>query len=181
MCVRLLFASVGRERFQCGELLFQPHLLYNHTNTSINVTSPSSSSSSSSSAAAAAAVSTLPGLATAIYNSVVSCEFDLRSYLFGNIVLCGGASLTHNLSKRLQIQLQHYTSLPTTTTINTVASTQLLLPRSRIRIVAPDDRDTSVWVGGSILASLSSFNNWVSKQEWEETGGAIVHRKCGRI
>ena len=37
----------------------------------------------------------------------------------------------------------------------------------------------SVWIGGSILASLSTFQQmWISKQEYDESGPAIVHRKC---
>ena len=37
----------------------------------------------------------------------------------------------------------------------------------------------SVWIGGSILASLSTFQQmWISKQEYDECGPSIVHRKC---
>ena len=37
----------------------------------------------------------------------------------------------------------------------------------------------SVWIGGSILASLSTFQQmWISKQEYDESGPSIVHRKC---
>ncbi|CAA6656449.1 unnamed protein product [Spirodela intermedia] len=36
----------------------------------------------------------------------------------------------------------------------------------------PPERKYSVWIGGSILASLSTF------QQYEESGPAIVHRKC---
>ena len=41
------------------------------------------------------------------------------------------------------------------------------------------ERKFSTWIGGSILASLGSFQQmWMSKQEDEEHGVAIVHRKC---
>merc|ERR1719410_276569 len=41
------------------------------------------------------------------------------------------------------------------------------------------ERKYSVWIGGSILASLSTFQQmWISKQEYDECGPAIVHRKC---
>lgn len=50
---------------------------------------------------------------------------------------------------------------------------------SSVQIIAPADRTYSTWVGGSILASLSTFQTkWISKQEYEETGPSIVHRKC---
>ncbi len=49
----------------------------------------------------------------------------------------------------------------------------------RIMIIAPPERKYSAWIGGSILASLSTFKQmWISQQEYEETGPSIVHRKC---
>jgi actin beta/gamma 1 len=46
-----------------------------------------------------------------------------------------------------------------------------------VRIVAPPERKYSVWIGGSILSSLSTFQNmWCTKQEYDESGPAIVHR-----
>ncbi len=49
----------------------------------------------------------------------------------------------------------------------------------KINVTAPPERMFVVWIGGSILASLSSFSvMWITKQEYEEHGKAIVHRKC---
>jgi len=49
----------------------------------------------------------------------------------------------------------------------------------KIKIIAPPERKYSVWIGGSILASLSTFQQmWISKQESDESGPSIVHRKC---
>ena len=43
---------------------------------------------------------------------------------------------------------------------------------SRLRLVR-------AWIGGSILSSLSTFQQmWISKQEYDESGPSIVHRKC---
>ena len=51
--------------------------------------------------------------------------------------------------------------------------------RLQVKIVAPPERKYSVWIGGSILASLSTFQNlWVSKQEYDESGPGIVHRSA---
>jgi actin-related protein len=48
-----------------------------------------------------------------------------------------------------------------------------------IKVVAPPERKYSAWIGGSILASLSTFPDiWISKAEYDESGPAIVHRKC---
>nr|KAG5710476.1 hypothetical protein BaRGS_022294 [Batillaria attramentaria] len=49
----------------------------------------------------------------------------------------------------------------------------------KVKVIAPPERKYSVWIGGSILASLSTFQQmWISKQEYDESGPAIVHRKC---
>ncbi len=50
---------------------------------------------------------------------------------------------------------------------------------TQIKIIAPPERKYSVWIGGSILASLSTFQQmWISKEEYDESGPSIVHRKC---
>jgi len=49
----------------------------------------------------------------------------------------------------------------------------------KIKIIAPPERKYSVWIGGSILASLSTFQTmWITKAEYDESGPSIVHRKC---
>ena len=41
----------------------------------------------------------------------------------------------------------------------------------KIKIIAPLERKYSVWIGGSILSSLSTFQSmWVKKEEYEESG-----------
>ncbi|KAL0002933.1 hypothetical protein SO802_016714 [Lithocarpus litseifolius] len=41
----------------------------------------------------------------------------------------------------------------------------------KIKVVAPPERKYSVWIGGSILASLSTFQQmWIAKAEYDESG-----------
>ncbi len=48
-------------------------------------------------------------------------------------------------------------------------------------MTSPSDRKYSVWIGGSILSSLSTFQSmWITKAEYDESGPQIVHRKCSR-
>jgi actin len=50
---------------------------------------------------------------------------------------------------------------------------------AKVKVVAPPERKFSVWIGGSILTSLSTFQGmWISKEEYDESGPDIVHRKC---
>jgi actin, other eukaryote len=53
-----------------------------------------------------------------------------------------------------------------------------LAPSSvRVKVAAPPERKYSVWIGGSILASLTTFQGlWCTKQEYDESGPGIVHR-----
>lgn len=40
------------------------------------------------------------------------------------------------------------------------------------------ERKFSVWLGGSILGCLGSFHQlWMSKQEYEESGASLIHRR----
>eukprot|EP01083_Nonionella_stella_P220768 789504_1 len=49
----------------------------------------------------------------------------------------------------------------------------------KYNIIAPPERKYSTWIGGSILSSLSTFEEmWIKPSEYDETGPTIVHRKC---
>lgn len=49
----------------------------------------------------------------------------------------------------------------------------------KVKVEAAEERKYSVWMGGSVLSSLSTFQEmWITKQEYDEAGPAIVHRKC---
>ncbi|XP_075263082.1 actin-3-like [Convolutriloba macropyga] len=96
------------------------------------------------------------------YNSIQKCDLDIRRDLFTNMVLSGGTTMFPGLAGRLSNELLSLNG-----------------ERARVKVIAPDERKYSVWVGGSILASLTSFEQmWISKDEYDEGGSDIVHRKC---
>jgi len=102
------------------------------------------------------------GLPELIMNSIFACDVDMRSTLLGNILLCGGTSMFPGFADRLQKEV-----------------TALAPASARIKIIAPPERKYSTWIGGSILASLSTFQGqWISKEEYDESGPSVVHRKC---
>jgi len=102
------------------------------------------------------------GIHECTYNSIMKCDVDIRKDLYGNIVLSGGTTMFPGIADRMQKEL-----------VNLAPST------IKIKILAPPERKYSVWIGGSILASLSTFGEmWISKEEYDESGPAIVHRKC---
>ncbi|EOB11770.1 Actin-11 [Nosema bombycis CQ1] len=97
-----------------------------------------------------------------IFDSIKACDVDIRKDLYSNIVLSGGSTLFPNVAVRLDKEIKALA--PTTVKIN---------------VVSPPERKYSVWIGGSIVASLSTFQEmWVSKEEYREYGPYIVHRKC---
>jgi len=102
------------------------------------------------------------GVHVLTYNSIMKCDIDIRKDLYGNIVLSGGSTMFNNIDKRMQHEI-------------TAKAPQSM----KVKIVAPPERKYSVWIGGSILASLSTFEEmWVTKEEYDESGPSIVHRKC---
>jgi len=57
--------------------------------------------------------------------------------------------------------------------------TDLAPATMKVKVIAPPERKYSVWIGGSILSSLSTFKTlWINKAEYDEAGPSIVHRKC---
>lgn len=45
-------------------------------------------------------------------------------------------------------------------------------------VIAPAERAHAAWLGGSILASLAVVGQmWITKEEYDENGPLIVHRK----
>jgi len=94
--------------------------------------------------------------------SIAACDIDIRKDLHGNIILSGGTSLFPNLETRMQRDIDEVT------------------PQSvQTRIIAPPERKYSVWIGGSILSSLSTFRQmWISRADFEECGAGVVHKKC---
>jgi len=102
------------------------------------------------------------GIHQTTYDSIMKCDVDIRKDLYGNIVLSGGTTMFDFIADRMEKEIKN------------------LAPASmKVKIVAPPERKYSVWIGGSILASLSTFQTmWISKSEYDESGPGIVHRKC---
>ncbi|XP_061183420.1 actin-3-like [Saccostrea echinata] len=102
------------------------------------------------------------GIHETTYNSIMKCDVDIRKELYANTVLSGGSTMYPGIADRMQKEI-----------------TALAPSSVKVRIIAPPERKYSVWIGGSILASLSTFQQmWISKQEYDESGPSIVHRKC---
>jgi len=102
------------------------------------------------------------GIHESAYNAIMRCDIDIRKDLYANTVLSGGTTMFPGIADRMQKEIS-----------------SLAPPTMKIKIIAPPERKYSVWIGGSILASLSTFQSmWITKAEYDESGPSIVHRKC---
>ncbi|CEP61843.1 actin-related protein 1 LALA0_S04e01970g [Lachancea lanzarotensis] len=92
------------------------------------------------------------GVAELCNQSILKVDLDLRSSLYSNVVLSGGSTLFPGFGDRLLNELR----------IKCGSS-------NKIKIFAPPERKHSTWIGGSILAGLSTFEKiWITKAEWQE-------------
>ena len=104
------------------------------------------------------------GIHKTCYNSIMKCDIDIRRDLYANTILSGGSTMFPGIANQMQKEITIILLAPPTIKVNTIA---------------PPESKYSAWIGGSILASLSAFQHmWISKQEYDESGPAIVHCKC---
>ncbi|XP_072897518.1 actin-6-like isoform X5 [Hemitrygon akajei] len=103
-----------------------------------------------------------PGIDKLCFNAIMKCDIDLRRDLYANVILAGGSSLFPGIDERMLKEL-----------------TKMVPTGTPVKVCAPAERKNSVWIGGSILSSLSAFRQmWVTDCEYKEVGANIVHRKC---
>jgi len=102
------------------------------------------------------------GIHKLTHNSIMKCDVDIRRDLWANLVCSGGTTMFDGLADRLKKEVE-----------------DLAPSGNTIKVIAPPERKYSVWIGGSILSSLSTFEEmWVTSAEYDESGPGIVHRKC---
>ncbi|KAJ7376453.1 hypothetical protein OS493_034730, partial [Desmophyllum pertusum] len=78
-----------------------------------------------------------PGIHVYTYYSIMNCDVDIRKDLYANTVLSGGSTMFPGIADRMQKEI-----------------IALAPATMKIKIIAPPERKYSVWIGGSILASL---------------------------
>ena len=96
-----------------------------------------------------------------VAQGIMSVDQDLRKTMWEGLHLVGGCAACPGVGERL------------------VKGLRERAPRhARIKVSRPKDLTGQVFVGGSILASLSAMKGmWVDKKEWEEVGEGCVRRR----
>lgn len=104
-----------------------------------------------------------PGLPTLAFQALQRVPATLRRRLADTVVLAGGSTLFPGFTERLEMELEAqclrhgYGAL-------------------KPRLVAKPGRGTAVWTGGSMVASLRSFQcHWMTRTMYQECGSRLVH------
>jgi actin-related protein len=101
------------------------------------------------------------GIHESLINSLIKCHEIIRQELYSNIVLCGGTSMLEGFSRRIDNELY-------------------LKTNSRIdyKVFSFPERKILTWIGGSLLGSLSTFQEqFISKSNYEEYGSNIMMQR----
>eukprot|EP01083_Nonionella_stella_P314194 1130931_1 len=158
--------SIDTERFQCIEPLFDPKL--------VGVDSG--------------------GIHQVLYDTVMGCDADIHMDLFENIVLAGGNTMFDGIADRLKHEMSQMVLIKkylvdgylrtyhrekskmfSIDVIDLMTKYAATIPS----VIAPPERKYSSWIGGSILTSLSTFEEmWITGAEYDEFGPSIVNKKC---
>uniref|UniRef100_A0A7S1C5V8 Actin n=1 Tax=Bicosoecida sp. CB-2014 TaxID=1486930 RepID=A0A7S1C5V8_9STRA len=102
------------------------------------------------------------GVHMQVYNAIQKCDIDIRRDLYSHVVLSGGTTMFDGFQARMQSEIAKRAPAGV-----------------KVRVIAPPERKYAVWIGGSVLSSLSTFEQmWITKAEYDESGPSIVHRKC---
>lgn len=141
--------EIGADRFKTPDILFNPPLAQ---------TIPGMENF-------AETASSVRGLPQMVIESINKCDVDIRRELYSSILLAGGSASMQQLKERLEKDLLEESP-----------------QAARVKVLASGnatERRFSVWIGGSILASLGSFQQmWFSKSEYDEHGASYIQRKC---
>ena len=96
-----------------------------------------------------------------IHLSLQQCEPDTRRELLSNVLLYGGTATLPGLDARLEAEL-----------VDVVPSSM------HVGVHRAYEPAWASWQGGSILASLTAFQQmWVTRQEYNESGPPCIMRK----
>jgi len=91
------------------------------------------------------------GVHEVTFNSIMKCDVDIRKDLYNNIVLSGGTTMFPGIADRMNKEI-----------------TALAPSSMKIKVVAPPERKYSVWIGGSILASMEGFqDHWITREKYD--------------
>eukprot|EP01084_Bolivina_argentea_P181488 313445_1 len=102
--------------------------------------------------------------------SISKCDIDIRVDIYKHICLSGGSTMMGGIEDRMYNEM-----LKLSPGVSCDKWPKIYAQTEN----GKTERKYLSWVGGSILSSLSTFPSmWISKDEYDDSGPGIVHRKC---
>ena len=95
------------------------------------------------------AVRSFDGVASIAHMAIEKCDSDLKINLYNNIVLAGGTTLMKGFTERFDNEIRNLAEQHAKTDINVSAALH---------------RRYAAWIGGSMIASFSTFGDTTIKQ-----------------
>lgn len=108
----------------------------------------------------------IKGITDQIVESIMKCDNDLKPDMYGNVVLSGGSSMMKGFHERVERDIRNR--------LEGVSNND-------IKVHADSFRQHAAWIGGSMLASLSTFGQsmTIKKEEWENDPNmkpSLIHK-----
>jgi len=92
-----------------------------------------------------------------LFKSINRCSISMRSDLCNSLIVSGGSTLFPGFAERVAKEMESC---------------------GQVRVIAPPEGLLTTWRGGSVLSSLPAFERmYVTKEEYEEVGPSLIHRK----
>ncbi|XP_063679135.1 actin-like [Bolinopsis microptera] len=101
------------------------------------------------------------GIHEICHQSISKCDADILEELYSNIVLAGSTTLFPGMAQRLRREI-----------------TALAPAHTKVKMSEDPKGNLATWLGGSIMASMTSADQWITKEEYEEQGSKVVFQKC---
>ena len=103
------------------------------------------------------------GMHKDLFQSIMTCDKDIRDELYQNIVLSGGNTMFDGLKERIEKEIK-----------NLAADDQV------VKVIASPDRQYNTWIGACSMIKQRPFDlKWITREDYNEFGSQIVHKKCG--
>ena len=100
------------------------------------------------------------GISQTCYDMILKCNNDIKKDLYNSIILAGGYTLFNGFPERFSKEMK------------------FLVPESmkeEVKVIFSPERKFSVWIGSSILSSISIFiSEWITKKDYEEKGAMAI-------
>ncbi|XP_033755509.1 actin, cytoplasmic 2-like isoform X2 [Pecten maximus] len=100
------------------------------------------------------------GIHELIVKSIKACPMHVRGDICCNVIVSGSNTMTPGIATRIDQELR-----------------KVLPVNRKIKVIAPPERRSSTWIGGSIVSSLSLAQNmWITPMHYDEYGPNVVYR-----